>query len=1111
MLTIAAFAARAQDEDDDAEEDASPIVGTVAAPKTEADSGALYIKKAISDARFGVGNRETLLRQAYGIAGAINKSIFGQEVASAVMQDRVIQYLENFPNRNGEPPHVNFIGLTGVGKSAIVEKLRALGFPVLVIDAQKYAAPSLRSLFADYEAFFKEQNEAKKPLIVIVEELDKLAEIRLDREGNVVGEVTSPTIGAMNEALSGGKVASYEPIDMSNFLLVTNMNFSPFEVETFSREVLGAQKSFYDFTVEDFDAFDRWIQTDKSARYKVLSRLFRSNTVGRLAPNTVIMQSLKWSHYEAIARKVARDAIELNTTGPNKAKRLQIQVDDSLIEFLVRETTYAPSGARETVKRTSALVEQLISFGEKATSPGDESLNRPRRIRLSAEKAEDGSDRARISVTPRIATAARVLRDGESFEVTAPFNAAARLFLPPADLAAAKPAVRARPNGREEAEPRLTQKQIRAARFPKAVDGISGLADDIASKLIDQEELGARVEDDFRRYLGRTGVAQKDPPFRVLAGLPGNGKSDVVALAAAFAKLPVVKINMQNYSKNDDVTVAALINSIAGGMANARKQRPDGKFILLIEELDKVHEIDPDGKLVPRPVMAAIKDLMNDGRANITIQNNYGAVLNAVDIRGALTYVTMNFSVDLFGFVADPRLTTAEDVRKASESLKKRPADLKKVLGRMFLPETVSRMLPKTTIVDPPTANGHKKIVSLQVPVVARERLQNESGMNTTLVTVELEPSYRDYLLSESMIPSEGARYTVVNSKLLLGSDLEAALQSLPRDPRYATKPLILRFRFQPRRSKVIVRAVLADDPSDKGIDILERPVTLRFPPMRIVGQVPLNRMRVSAHEFGHARLAQVLGQRFETVVVAPPSNSMGGYVKFRRSSRSARDMMADVYLTLASRAFERMVLSDNPMSSDSLLSITPGASMDIKMATESLFSMLNQLGFNPNGGTMDRVGFPYANFAALPHDVVEKLGLVMRDMENFVLEDMLKARPREWYVSKISELARAGAMSEDEFYKLTEQPFPGEGADSFGAESYLREVFGRAVTGERAQLAKAREAAVDANGRSIEQTVKVYSGEFLKALDRWFVPAKPPLAALPPPKKGGAKSCAAF
>ena len=101
---------------------------------------------------------------------------------------------------------------------------------------------------------------------------------------------------------------------------------------------------------------------------------------------------------------------------------------------------------------------------------------------------------------------------------------------------------------------------------------------------------------------------------------------------------------------------------------------------------------------------------------------------------------------------------------------------------------------------------------------------------------------------------------------------------------------------------------------------------------------------------------------------------------------------MAHLFSILAGRVFERIILSSDPRAAESVMNITAGPSTDIKMASQLLFDQLAQ---------------------------------ALRDMENYVVEDILQTQTMDWYVTKISRLARRGAMTEKEFYELTEIPFP--------------------------------------------------------------------------------------
>ena len=85
--------------------------------------------------------------------------------------------------------------------------------------------------------------------------------------------------------------------------------------------------------------------------------------------------------------------------------------------------------------------------------------------------------------------------------------------------------------------------------------------------------------------------------------------------------------------------------------------------------------------------------------------------------------------------------------------------------------------------------------------------------------------------------------------------------------------------------------------------------------------------------------------------------------------------------------------MSEDPLSELSVLDITPGPSGDIQSATKLLWNVIYELGFDPQGGTMDRLGQDYANFANLPPESsLSKLGLILRRMENDLVADLLRA-----------------------------------------------------------------------------------------------------------------------
>lgn len=1063
-----------------------------------------YLRNQISEARFGVGDRKKLLAKARRLAQTINRSIIGEELAANILQDRVVQYLESLGSRTKDPVALHLIGLPGIGKSDLLSILEAIGLPVLRIDAQRYVQS--RENFADDLSDALHHHVARnppQPLIVAIEEIDKLPEKAARAEG-VGEETTNSLIGTLNQILSDGKLSPngsrLTPLNLSHVFFLTTMNFSPAEIERFSGEALRKKKSYYDFTVEDFQEFDAWVRRESSAKYKVLSNLFRANTVSRLAPNAVIMNPLGRGDYTEIARLMIARAVERTTQGPGAAKRLAVFHTKAFLKFIARETAYAPSGARETVYRADALVEQLIGYGTKAAAVGDRSLDRPRRLVLDYDPT---TRRAWVTVVPLLRRG-KAWSDGPSFRFPVPFDPAAGLFRDPGNTAHAPPPA-AKSRAKERGPKPLSKKKIIELRFPKSQYPARGLALRISERVIGQEETTRLVEGDMNAYLGRHGPAIKEPSTRILAGFPGIGKTEIVMETAEHLDMPIIRVNLQNHSSDDSKVVQDFMDTVNAALDKAQRQsRWKGKYILLIEELDKVHEIDETGKTVDRPIMGVIKDILNNGEAQITTEGRFEPSTRTLDLRDAFIFVTMNFAVDRFGFEADPRMTSVKDTRDAWKELKTRLADMKRLMGSMFLPETVSRLMARLQIMAPLTEEDYRRVIGLQAEEVSRVRLADAGEGTEARIRLRLTPAYRRYLFAETVVPSEGARYTSNSSRIKITGDLERALKSLKRSADYAAKPIEILLDYKPGSRQVVGLVRRTDRRGAKSVKIFEQKVPLFFPPLRAYGRLEPERVTVALHEFGHAYVAARLGLRFEHVVAVPPENGVGGYVKPAKMRHTARSLLARVYMSLGSRALERIFLSRDPRDRRSVLEITPGPMSDIKQATELLFKMLHEWGLDPDGGTLDRKGAScchrYANFSDLPASEVEKLGRVLREMEDQLILDLLEAHPREWHMEKIARFARVGGMTEEEFYGLIGRPHPGpEPENEDGTVAFLGEVspvlesFRGIVKPTPKQFRAALEFREGPGGLTAAGQLEAYRARFEEILARVMHPAPPP------------------
>lgn len=1000
-----------------------------------------YSRSSIAQARFGNEERRQCVEQARKIRTELSRAIIGQERALKILQDRMVQYCETFGTRKADPIALHFIGFPGIGKSEIFKILKKLGFQVLSLDAQKYASKDYQN---DGGWDFKAAKEAAggKPAVILIDELDKLPEIGEDPETQQKGEVTRPFIGSVNQILNDGQLISRGSgsQSFSNLFIATTMNFSPAEVEKHSKEVLGKKKSFYELTIADFAKFDAWLNNNPSARYKVLSQLFRSNTVSRLGPNTLILKPLTDNDYLTITRNIIQAAIERSTRGANRAKKVTVEFTDEFAQFLKDRSVFAPTGARETVFKADALTEQVIAAAIKIRENPKDTLDQPRRVYLDVSQ-----DKSQLEIKVEI-----LVRNGKKAEVrktikfSMAFDPNSRSLETPENVAIHAPKSIDRGKGV------ITQKVIANARFPELEPEVLRIADEINYRLVGQDSAAEMMQEEIQNYMSRV-ETPSEPIYKVIAGFPGIGKSEIMLTIADTLGLPVVRINLQQHSSDDPSAVENFIKELNEKISTVEGERPDGRYLLLFEEMDKTFEVNPmSGELVNRPVMAAIKDLLSSGRLQGMVGGNYGdSQMIDLDIRKAYTGVTMNFATSLFKFKADPRQTTIDDVMAAYRKLAGSPADLRSILEKMFLPETINRILPKFVIMKPLSEIEFNQLIDSLEQRVENSRFVNaESGVNEAQITLKFSKAYKKYLFNETVIPSEGARYTVIATMALVTEDIQKALNKFKKSASYAKKPLTLTLDYSTKKFEV--SASVSTEKEPKPLEITRYPVNLIFPPTEVKGALPEDRLKVAIHEFGHAMAGVRLGLRFEYATTVSPSSGIGGYVKFKESLEQEQlSIMSFIYAGVASRAMERIYASDDPMNPKSVMEISAGSYGDIEGVTTGLWSLAFKMGFNPSGGTggtvMEEPGMGgMVNHADIDTASVRKIGLVLRDMENHLVQDLLKAHPRDWYNEKIVLFGRKGGMTEKEFYDLIGFPYPGDNEVFIGGISKVFEEFSR-------------------------------------------------------------------
>ena len=178
--------------------------------------------------------------------------------------------------------------------------------------------------------------------------------------------------------------------------------------------------------------------------------------------------------------------------------------------------------------------------------------------------------------------------------------------------------------------------------------------------------------------------------------------------------------------------------------------------------------------------------------------------------------------------------------------------------------------------------------------------------------------------------------------------------------------------------------------------------------------------------------------------------------------------MLADLMVTIGSRAMERIFASRHPAQQSSVLEITPGSKLDIAQATSLMWQIVYQLGMDPGGGVIERSGlkgdenddYLHRNylFEPLSDDKVHQLSMVIRDLEDYLVTQLLRIHDTNWYFERISEFAKQAVLTEEQFYQLLEYPFPGENEIFIGARTRTSREFQNLIESDPDSVVRARE-----------------------------------------------------
>lgn len=570
-------------------------------------------------------------------------------------------------------------------------------------------------------------------------------------------------------------------------------------------------------------------------------------------------------------------------------------------------------------------------------------------------------------------------------------------------------------------EPRkLTEYDIFRARFGqdeeiKLLRKAHGLEKHLNGVIFGQPQASALLQTKVQNYLQTFRTRKKAPVYLVLGGLTGIGKSDLVAEAAKYMGMKMAAISLQDYVGDDEEVPEAFAGSISRAV-DSFEGKPG---ILLLDELDKVYEKDELGREVDRPVIGILNKNLTDGKLS------HGGKWRDYqdDLSNVLVVVAMNFRPDIYGdLTAHPDLTSIRDLQEIHEEVGIKPVDIAEALGSMFRVNTVSRLLPQTHVMRPLDEEAYRKLIDFQIGEAVKRLLPEN---NDKSMSMEATGSFKELLFRETVIPATGARETVQGVGDLVESAFSEVLHRLPKPLAY--RSLKITVDYDRNSGQVVVTA------SDSGKGKRAKPLVVRYQPRLRFEVVPIgpdekipeDRRHTAAHEFGHALAHVRYGVPFELMRVEPISSEIGGFVKggHDEGDPTGRQMYAELLIKLASRAMERVIYSPDPLDpKTSLPHLTSGASSDLLEATKLAVRQIAQFGLDPAFGAMARWNKLMREeemTQPVPEAVYERAREILNKMEQFLVEDFMSAHSRKWYAEKILKVARAGRLTEKEFYRV--------------------------------------------------------------------------------------------
>ncbi len=1058
-----------------------------------------YIRYEVVQARYGEGERRAALARIPTFSADAKATLVGQDKTIDAIATRLTEYLGSFGAERRDPVGINLVGLFGLGKSVLLQKMANLGIPALYIDLQLLLATN--QTLGDYLLRVATERTLQEPLLLGLDELDKISALKSDK---VMAQAAASLLAEIAQIITDGQLQTDRGglLRLNNAFVVTAMNLSlDLVAEWQSGRPSNKQArtagplSFWDLSADELADFHTWV-TNEGGRQKALAHTFDARLVGRISTNSVFMPPLTQQSYDALIELLLQQQFHtLNTEGVVD-RRLELTFSSAFVNHLKQTCVFPPSGARESVFRINAMSRQLFAFAQYAVDENKTPPDRPRRAFIDFD-ADAGEVVLRI--TPILQSGKRT-KAGTSFDIRTKFDFTTNAFSLPHSLEYRPPQLTPPVNQTKMADLAF----IRSWRFPTPYgERVKTIETAINEELFGHETgLAPVIAQHFAAYLNNPIYnTQRDPRqhSHVYMGISGIGKTEAILAATRAAELPIVQIKLQKYAQDAQSFAADLSKQVS----IARATSPDGKFVVLLEELDKLHEIDPGTGYPLTPVsetVGMVKELLEN--KSVVVADHLTGSSRVISVENVLLLLTMNFSGNLFSFQPDPRITTFRNIETVFSDVLNREVPLRHILGRIFLPDTINRMAGRIHVVRPPDLTAHRNILVAARNSVCESRLGGPGYTpqdNYTWIILALSPSYLEYLEREAIVPSEGGRRTFQTATKLITRDLDAALSMIRRSRPEGHSPLKIVLQFRKNTNQVFstLRTLSKlEGGADGAIRLLHKQtVEVQFPPLSTTGKLDALRINVSVHEFGHALLAVMHGGRFESIVVESLSANVAGFVKAESPTvLSGKGLVARLVGAMGARVMERILLSGDGQAASPSASGVAGVA-DMQTATALLEAYLFELGLSEHGGAGSRSG-SRASFEANPHSLVQfgnlspeegrALQFVLRDLEEYLVKLVQENFKVSWLVEKVEYLARAGVLDEEAFYELIERAYPGAGgkidcADFPGLEIH----FGACI--RQAQLRPPKHRVVPLGNHTVDEYINLAHQTLEKSILKHF------------------------